>query len=137
LATDEAGPEPEYQAPFAELLDIHSGQSANGIGSVSMVIQDQHCQEAGVVQGGIIVTLGDHALYRAIQSVLRPDENSVTIELKVNFIAPARDGQLTATARVISRGSRIIVGDMEITDDRQRLIARGLGTYLVTRRRNG
>jgi len=134
LATDDAGHDIEYQAPFARLLDIRSGQSANGIGSVSMVIQDQHRQEAGVVQGGIIVTLGDHALYRAIQSVLEPGENSLTIELKVNFIAPARDGELTATARVISRGFRIIVGDMEITDSRQRLIARGLGTCLVTRR---
>ena len=134
METDDAGHDIEYQAPFARLLDIRSGQTANGIGSVSMVIQDQHRQEAGVVQGGIIVTLGDHALYRAIQSVLEPGENSVTIELKVNFIAPARDGELTATARVISRGFRIIVGDMEITDSRQRLIARGLGTCLVTRR---
>jgi uncharacterized protein (TIGR00369 family) len=51
--------------------------------------------------------------------------------LKVNFIAPAKDGELTATARVISGGRRIIVAEVEVTNDRQVLIARGLATSLV------
>lgn len=123
--------EPKYQAPFAELLDIRSGQSSGGVGSVFMTIQEKHRQNHGVVQGGLIVTLADHALYRAVQSVLGPQENNVTVELKVNFIAPAKDGELTATARVVSRGGRIVVGEMEVTDQQGRSIARGLGTCLV------
>lgn len=127
--------EPQYQAPFAELLDIRSGQSADGVGSVFMSIQDKHRQTAGVVQGGLLVTLADHALYRAVQSVLGPQEANVTVELKVNFIAPAKDGELTATARVVSRGGRIVVGEMEVTDQQGRVVARGLGTCLVVPRR--
>ena len=63
-------PDPEYEAPFAQLLDIRSGQSADGIGSVTMPIQEMHRQTGGVVQGGLIVTLADHALYRAVASLL-------------------------------------------------------------------
>lgn len=134
--TEPAG-EPKYQEPFAELLDIRSGQSAGGVGSVFMSIQDKHRQSHGVVQGGLLVTLADHALHRAVQSVLGPQENNVTVELKVNFIVPAKDGELTATARVVSRGSRIVVGEMEVTDQQGRVVVRGLGTCLVVPRRSG
>ncbi len=133
MTTNEAPKESEYDAPFAELLSIRSGQSADGIGSVFMTIQDKHRQGAGVVQGGLIVTLADHALFRAVKSVLAAGEHSVTVELKLNFIAPARDGELTATARVISRGGLIIVGEMAVTDQHETLIAQGLGTCMVVR----
>ncbi len=126
--------DPEYEAPFAELLGIHTGLSADGVGSVSMAIEDKHRQTAGVVQGGLIVTLADHALHRAVTSTLDTNEFNVTIELKMNFIVPAKEGTLTATAKVVSRGGRVVVGDMEVTDDRQTLIARGLGTCLIVRR---
>ena len=120
-----------YEAQFAALLDMRPGLSAGGIGSATMIIREDHRQESGVVQGGLIVTLADYAFYRAVKSLLGPGQRSVTVELKVNFIAPAKDGVLTATARVVSGGRRIIVVEGEVTDDRQVLIARGLSTYLV------
>ena len=127
---------PEFEAPFAALLNIRPGLSADGVGSGTMVIRKEHLQTEGVVQGGLIVTLADYALYRAAKSTLNPDQSNVTVELKVNFIAPAKDGELTATARIISSGRRIIVGEVEVTDERQILIARGLGTNLVVQRQH-
>ena len=131
MTTDDPHSQLQYDAPFAALLDMRPGISADGVGTTSMTIQDKHRQAAGVVQGGIIVTLADYAFNRAVRSILDPDQGAVTVELKLNFIAPARDGELTATARIVSAGRRIIVGDMEVTDHRQTVIARGLGTYLV------
>ncbi len=126
----------EFESPFAALLNIRPGLSADGVGSGAMAIREDHLQSAGVVQGGLIVTLADYALYRATKSALNPDQASVTVELKVNFIAPAKDGELTATARIISSGRRIIVGEVEVTNERQVLIARGLGTSLVVQRQS-
>ncbi len=100
-----------------------------------MVVQHQHLQRAGVVQGGLIVTLADNALFLAVQSRLDPDEANVTVELKMNFIAPAKDGELTATARVISLGGRIVVASMEVTDQNDTIIATGLGTCMRIRPR--
>ncbi len=116
---------------FAEYLDMHPGISADDVGSATMNIQDHHLQESGVVQGGLVATLADYALYRAVKTRLDPGQRSVTVELKLNFIAPAKDGKLTATARVVSAGRRIIVADVDVTDAQQKLIARGLSTYLV------
>ena len=131
MTTDDPHSQFQYEAPFAALLDMRPGISADGVGTTSMIIQDKHRQAAGVVQGGIIVTLADYAFFRAVRSVLDPGKAAVTVELKLNFIAAAREGELTATARIVSGGRRIIVGDMEVTDHRQTLIARGLGTYLI------
>ncbi|PKB79625.1 MAG: hypothetical protein BZY88_12465 [SAR202 cluster bacterium Io17-Chloro-G9] len=131
MTTDNPQSQIEYDAPFAKLLDMRPGLSADGVGTATMTVQDKHRQAAGVVQGGIIVTLADYAFFRAVRSVLQPGQGAVTVELKLNFIAPARDGEITATARIVSNGRRIIVGDMEVTGDNQTLIARGLGTYIV------
>ena len=125
-------PDPEHEPPFMTLLGLRPGLSSAGKGSASMPIREDHRQEAGVVQGGLIVTLADYAFFRAVKSVLKPGESSATVELKVNFIAPAREGVLTATAQLVSRGRRIIVGEVEVTDAEDTLIARCLGTFLVT-----
>ena len=117
---------------FAEYLDMRPGISADDVGSATMTIQDHHLQESGNVQGGLIATLADYALYRAVKTRLSPGQTGVTVELKLNFIAPAKDGKLTATARVVSAGRRIIVADVDVTDAQQKLIARGLSTYLVS-----
>lgn len=123
--------------PFATLLGIRPGISADGVGTAFMEIDNRHLQSAGAVQGGLLVALADYAFFRACKSVLKEGEHAVTIELKLNFIAPAREGELTARTAIKSRGGRIIVGDMEITGSEGQLIATGLGTYItVYDRRN-
>ncbi len=119
------------EGPFVEFLGIRVLESSEGRGRSAMPVRREFLQGAGVVQGGLIVTLADHALYLAVQSLLGPDEYNVTIEMKVNFIAPASDGELSAEGRVVSRGNRIVVGDVEVTDDRGSIIARGMGTCMV------
>ena len=51
--------------------------------------------------------------------------------MKVNFLGNTNSGRLTATTRVISNSNRLLVGDIEVTADDGRLIAQGLGTFLV------
>ena len=119
--------------PFAKFLGIWVLESSDGRGRAAMPVREDFLQQAGVVQGGLIVTLADHALYRAVKSLLAPQESSVTVEFKVNFRSPARDGELIGEGRVVSRGGRIVVGDVDVVDQRGTLIARGIGTCLVRR----
>ncbi len=135
MSQEETTPGPD--GPFADLLGIRPGESEDGVGTAFMTIADKHRQRAGVVQGGLLVALADYAFFRACRSVLKEGEHAVTIELKLNFIAPAKDGTLTARSSIKSRGGRIIVGDMEIFGAEGQLIATGIGTYMtVYDRRN-
>ena len=72
MTTDDAQSQIEYDAPFAKLLDMRPGLSTGGVGTAIMTVQDKHRQAAGVVQGGIIVTLADYAFFRAVRSILQP-----------------------------------------------------------------
>ena len=140
MTTPEQRPEQHSEnqdGPFAAMLGIRPGQSADGVGTAFMPIAERHLQGAGAVQGGILVALADYAFFRACRSVLKAGEHAVTIELKVNFVAPAREGELTARSRIISRGGRIIVGDMEIIGAEGQLIATGIGTYMTVYDRRG
>lgn len=82
------------------------------------------------------MALADYAMYRAIKALLKPGEGTATIEIKVNFLAAAQKGELTATANIISTGRRLMVGEMEVKDQDGKLIAQGLGTYMVLQPRN-
>ncbi len=127
--------EQRNDAPFARLLGLRVLESSEGMGKAAMPVREDFLQQAGVVQGGLIVTLADHALYLATRSLLSPEESSVTVELKINFISPAKDGELIGWSKVISRGKTIVVGEVEVRNDRGTLIATGTGTSLVRHRR--
>ena len=123
------------RAPFADLLDMRAGVSKDGIGTALMSIKDMHRQAAGFVQGGIIVTLADFAFHRAVASISETGQAAVTVELKLNFISPAKDGELIATAKIVSQGRRLIVGEMDVKGEDDILIAQGLGTYILVQSR--
>ena len=99
-----------HESPFAELLDMRVRDPDDGSSVVVMPINARHLQQAGRVQGGIVVALAD-------------------------FLAAAQNGELTATAKIISPGRRLMVGEMEVKDQDGKLIAQGLGTYMVLRPR--
>ena len=83
------------------------------------------------MHGGLIAVLADTAMFRAVRSLLGPGQRTTTVELKVNFLESTSAGKLTASATVLNRDERLLVGDIEIKSDDGRLIAQGLGTFLV------
>ena len=118
-------------SPFLRFVGIEAGRSEGGEGSVSLSIRPHHLQAAGQVHGGLIAVLVDTAFFRAVRSTLAPGQQTTTVELKVNFLESAVSGRLTATAKIIGGGNRLKVADVEVASEDGRLIAQGLGTFLV------
>ncbi|MBI4201323.1 MAG: PaaI family thioesterase [Chloroflexi bacterium] len=124
-------------ASFAEMLGTEKVASSDGWAMVRMPIRPRHRQGAGSVQGGLIVALADLAFSSALGTLLMPGQRSVTVELKVNFIAPASQGELVAEGRITHKGNTLAVGEMTVTDGSGTLIAKGLGTWMILRPRQG
>lgn len=118
-------------ASFSEMLGTTDMESGDGWASVHMPIRPRHLQAAGNVQGGIIMTLADMAITRALGTLTRGRGTAVTVELKINFIAPARQGELIAKGRITHKGGTLSVGECAITDGNGTLIATGMGTWMV------
>ena len=118
-------------SPFLRFVGLEIGLSEGGMGRVSLSIQPHHLQAAGQVHGGLIAVLADTAMFRAVRSLLGPGQRTTTVELKVNFLENTNAGDITATARVVSNNNRLMVGDIEVESEDGRLIAQGMGTFLV------
>ncbi|TWT91832.1 hypothetical protein Pla100_48700 [Neorhodopirellula pilleata] len=88
----------------------------------------------GRVHGGLVSALADAAMGIAFGRTLLDTEDFSTIEMKVSFIRPVREGLLSADAKVIQRGLRIGFVECVITDQRGKLIATGSSTCTVLSR---
>ncbi len=111
---------------------------ADGWARVRMPIRQRHRNSdspSGAVQGGVLLSLADRAFVNASNSALEPGYTTATIELKANLIAAVSEGELIAECRLVHRGRRLHVGDIEIRDGTGRLIAKVSGTNLVMERR--
>ena len=72
-------------------------------------------QFSGFFHGGVIAALADHTAGGAVTTALPAGRIAVTIDLHVNYLAPAKGDVLKATARAIQVVSTIGVAHVDIT----------------------
>ena len=96
---------------------------------VVLDVQDHHRNPHGSVHGGAIATLVDTAMGRAVAST---GDAPVTIEMKVTYLEPAAPGRLRAAASVRRRGSRIVIAEVDVTDESGDAVAHAIGTFTST-----
>lgn len=124
-------------APISRLVGFQvrpvdeSTQENLGEAIVDIDCGPQHHNPMGRVHGGLVSALADAAMGIAFGRTLLPSEDFSTIEIKVSFIRPVRDGRLTANAVVVQRGLRIGFVECRITDRRQKLVATASSTCTV------
>jgi uncharacterized protein (TIGR00369 family) len=85
------------------------------------------------VIGGTVIAwrLKDEVKDLPLQEQAKKFSRISTINLRVDYLRPARGKVFTATGTVLRGGSRIAVTRMEVHNEEQRLIAVGTGTYNV------
>ena len=120
---------------FPRLLGIEIDSVEPGRARLSVEIRKELLQLQGIMHGGAIATLIDTAVAFAIVGASEPDARFTTVELKVNYLAPIREGRVVADARLIRDGRRIVVADCDVFDGNGRLAAKGLLTYIRLEKR--
>lgn len=115
---------------FGDLVGIQLDVSAPGFAKMSLVVRDELKQNNGVVHGGAIASLIDSAAAFAVIPLLNEHETTTTVDLTVSYIRPLVDGTVSASAKVLRAGRRIIVISAEVSDEAGNLAATGLTTYL-------
>lgn len=85
--------------------------------AVSVDVGPHLFQHAGIVHGGVYVTLAESAASTAAALAVDMSENDVMgIEINANHLRPVTEGRLTAVARPIHRGRTTHVYGIEVTD---------------------
>src|SRR4028119_1073479 len=92
---------------FRELVGIELSEAEEGRAVVRMRAGDRHLNPGGTVHGGAISTLVDVSMAEALNTtVAEEDERPVTVEIKVNYMAPGKPGVIAPGARGRKGGAR-------------------------------
>lgn len=71
-------------------------------------------QQHGFVHGGVVGMIADSAGGYAAMTVAPPGTSVLTVEYKLNFLAPAKGDKLIARGAVIKAGRRLIVTEARV-----------------------
>lgn len=115
---------------FPTLVGIEIDSIEHGRAQLSIDVTEKHLQLQNIMHGGAIATLIDTAVAVAIIGASQPGARFTTIEMKVNYLAPIREGRVVADARLIRDGRTIVVAECDVTDSHGKLAAKGLLTYM-------
>lgn len=103
---------------------------------VSLELNEDKVNVRDVAHGGVVASLVDVAMGTAAAggNYGTRKRYTVTLELKVNYLAPARGKKLTAEAKVVRGGSRTFVVECRVHTDEGVECAMALGTFITRRR---
>ncbi len=119
--------------PVAQLIGFTLTAVAEGRATVVLEAGPQHANPMGTLHGGILCDVADAAMGIAYASTLGKDESFTTLELKINFLKPVWQAQLTAEGRVVKRGRTMGLTECDITDEKGSLVARASSTCMTLR----
>ena len=126
----------EYKAnfdsmPYHKFLGITVLEQRPGFGKI--VLRKDANTPGGIggsVHGGILAAMVDIVMLVAIFAEMREGEQPAgTAELSITYLRQAHGENIYASANVIKRGRQLSLVEIDITDDEERLCARGRTLY--------
>ena len=120
---------------FRKWLGLNYEVMEEGHAVVSLRLDQDKRNLREVGHGGVVASLIDVAMGTAASggNYATRKHLMVTLEMKVNYLAPAAGDVLTAVADVVRAGARTSVVRCDVTTDRGELCAVGLGTFMGRR----
>ena len=113
----------------ARLLAVEAGRV-----DIELPYDERFTQQHGFLHAGIVATLGDSACGYAAFSLMPPDSAVLTVEYKINLMAPARGETFIARAQVLRPGRTITVsrGDVYAVEFGQETLIATLQASVMT-----
>ena len=125
----EVPPPPVAQLVGMRLVHVGDGEAAWEL-DVDLA---RHANPMGTVHGGILCDVADAAMGVAYASLLGEGESFTTLELKINYLKPVRDGVVVARGRVVKAGRTIGLVECDVEDANGSLVARASSTCMTLR----
>jgi uncharacterized protein (TIGR00369 family) len=119
--------------PVAQALGIEVVSADPGKVRFSMPVHAFLMNHLGFLAGGIVSTVMDVALGCAVLSVVRPDQDIVSVDLRVEFLRPvtAAGEEVAVDAEVVHLGRNRALAECRAVDGAGKLVAVGSGNCLI------
>ena len=111
--------------PCADLLGwtLLEHDAAKGWARMAFEARPEFLNPAGFVQGGLLTAMLDDSMGPAVLLMTLGRSYTVTINMNVSFLHPARPGRLIGEAQVVQLGKTIAFVESRLYDAAQRLLA--------------
>jgi uncharacterized protein (TIGR00369 family) len=119
--------------PFFRHLSIKVIEIGPGFSVVSMEIGKKHMNPFGGPHGGAYASGIDTAAYWSAYCDLPEDRGLISIDLKVDFLAPVLHERTMIKGQRIKAGKTIYLTEAKMLDMRGKLLAHGTSKLMVTR----
>ncbi|WP_207957063.1 PaaI family thioesterase [Rubrobacter tropicus] len=94
----------------ARVLEVGEGSC-----TIEVPFSDEVTQQERYFHGAVIGAVGDNAGGYAALTLAPPDREVLTVEYKVNFLAPAFGEKLVARGEVVTAGRRLFVCKADVS----------------------
>ena len=119
----------------AELVHVAAGEV-----DIALPFSERLTQQDGYIHAGVVAGVTDSACGHAALTTMEANAEVLTVEFKINLLAPAAGEQLVARGRVLRTGRTLTVcrGDaVTMSDGEQKHVATLTATLMAIVRRPG
>lgn len=117
---------------FTDYLGVRTLGMQDGAFVIELDLEPRHMSRANRAHGGILFTLLDTALGRAVIEELPAGRGCATVELKINYFRPVQSGRIRASGRCVQRTKSLAYAEGDIFNEEGKLLARATGTFFLT-----
>ncbi len=120
------------ESPIAAWLGATLETVGEGAATMRLAYDPKLLRPGGVINGVAVMALADFAMYATVMTVVGEERMAVTTSLNVNFLRMAKGTDLIAEGRVLKRGRRLVVCEIEIfAEGEPDPVAHVTGTYAL------
>ena len=117
--------------PIAKLLNFKLIDYCDGCTTLEMDIDERYYNPMGSLHGGVMCDLADAAMGTSFFTTLEENEFYTTVDLRINFLLPVKEGKIRAFAKIIKRGRRLGYMECEILNEQNNLVAKASSTCII------
>ena len=121
------------RSPYMRFLGLEIVRAEKGLVEMRLPYREEFLRHDGSdwLHGGVISALADIAGDYAV--ITETSAGVPTIDMRVDYLRPARRGDLTALGKTVRVGRTVCVADVEIRDSIGTLVAVGRACYASPR----
>jgi uncharacterized protein (TIGR00369 family) len=120
-------------SPFMRFLGLQLVRAEKGVVEIRLPFREEFLRHDGSdwLHGGVVSALADIAGDYAV--ITETSTGVPTIDMRIDYLRPARRGDLLALARTVRVGRTVSVADVEVRDAAGTLVALGRAVYASPR----
>jgi uncharacterized protein (TIGR00369 family) len=120
------------QGPYFKHLSMVVKDIGIGYSNVEVKVGNEHLNPLGGIHGGVYASIIDTATYWAVYCELDEGVGLISIDLKIDYLAPTNDGLIITKGRSIKIGRTVCLAEATAIDQDGKWLAHGTSKMMVT-----